>query len=477
MSKKEVRTINQWYWWLSDDRYMGNDTNFYRSMWVLVRENPKYVTLSNQSITYFTPPSGNITKLLYTTAWNLLTFTDTWDVYSDVNIVPVVVWLWPVVNAIEFRGEVVTVDSNWIINRFNVSTFVLGVSPGNIWPLLNVPPMINVYDVNLYIGGNNILSRLDNTFVITTPVITFRVGEVITWLTFFQESLKIYTRDGTIDWYQYIWDQIGNLPQYSTRWEGIPIQSATQNNDTDLIIAWSDPAWWQIYFVSGTQRQLYTRNDLDMSLPAFPRKAIPVMNNNTLSNEGTWYIPIQTNINQLGISWFWQCGVATIGKYYANYPVSMNIDYETWANFIRTIAFSNFRMYYSTSDNVVIETVLPQNPASIASAPKWGIETNVFIGPGMFYQKKINEIQIGCWSSTNIAGTSIKVYMRTNNTGYTLIATLPITWNYDRKFINSFQNTIGEWNEMQLFFELETTSPAIRPRLFDVNVLYEVIKL
>jgi hypothetical protein len=62
-----------------------------------------------------------------------------------------------------------------------------------------------------------------------------------------------------------------------------------QNGGTDLVVAGVDPNFSQIYFVSGIQEKLFTRNDPNTT--AFSRKAITINCNAFGIRDDIYFLP------------------------------------------------------------------------------------------------------------------------------------------------------------------------------------------
>ena len=476
MTKKGIRPIHTFNWWLSDDIFLWAEGTFDYGENVNIYSIPKWVRLwsnPNLVVNIVWVVTGTIVKILIDNDGAERFFTSTgqirknnWVNYINVANLPAGFIIY---NAIEFWAvawaRMIAILTDSALWRIDIVTFVLT----NVWAI-PLPiwidywiPVVNYQNTVLYFWAGNFLNRVDNAYTVIAQSITFRSNEVVKHLWQFQDQIKIYT---SISWpfqikgesYQYFWNQIWTQPQNVFAVEWVYIRSWLTDWPYDYIIAWFDSLRSQLYVFSWSQKKLIHRNP---SIFVWSKRKFAYSWGITANNysNGFAFFAVSLWANVQAIQYYW--------KFFEWLPIASNL-WITIPNItpITAMASTPSALYFALDNKLYIAWVF--DPSIYSSS--WFLETRRYYGEEMSILKKVEEFNIS-YELPN-AFCSINVYVILENWTQVLIANITDTTKlFRRVYQNEFLNPVPFFNYAQMKFEL-LWDWLTTPILYECNVTY-----
>lgn len=438
------------------DRYTEWQKNsFYAWENIEIRRTSPYATLSWRLVDTWWSFDWNIVHmeyLWYLWLWNVITCTSSGKIYIDWTLKTTLsTWnsswdkvraVWRMWNYYYLISESYTSTWEFKIHRANsdFSSFNVSYRSWTVawWITASWVKAISINWQVVFWIVNKIFTLYSTETVnesLALPTI-----ENIVWMTQFQDKFRIYTNLFTT-WVQYIWDWVATAPDYRTPYENWQFLSVTWDWAYDYGVMWWDQWYWDLYIISGTQRELIRANTPWESRSRLFYEWISVSN---------WMIYISWawtwDSNNYGIYTYWNMypwqQKSLVQQYSSNDTIRLKFHWH-WSE----------NSWFSWTDNKVYKV---SNTISLWRQDSWYIDS-------MFYEW--NRFEELLFDKMNIAYelddlTSIKIYVRTSmNDSFQLIKEITdTTKKHVRISANEIKSlNLGKFYWIQIRCELITT--------------------
>jgi len=465
---------NEWYGWISNDKWQRKKGEYYFSDWIDVRNDWKAFQLYWVDKTTLSNPNGNrvLSVLSVPSGWpdlmgceNGYLIDITGDVY-DTGITE------------DITDIAIYGDYGYLVHWSWVSRWNINVSAGDLWLGTNGSNIdVDFYtfagewcqriqapddsaDYAYLYGGKDIYRFDDVTGSQSLAVLrSFKAWDNVYKITRVWSNYNIYMWQSKLIVPGSITDDSSN--QKRIDYKGYKIIDAINDGNADFLIVEDEGLnRTSLLYSSGYENQaLYTTRWWEKT---------------PYDNERIVFDNKQNKINKLAKQWnlIYISGgdngrVYSFWKQYNELSSSLAVDYTSNYNISSVWQIEDGIVLWTDNNIEIIKLV---DPNEIQSYNGY-LETNPFIGKQMSNRKRLKNLRI--WY--NIPDTSgsyeIKLYINTDESGYELLDTIDsVDWPWQETYTIS-----KEFHILQFKVELSKTNwPS--PQIFDISFTYDNIQ-